>query len=62
IGMGYFFHNRDVLVSAADELFGLIASGMLKTNIDRTFPLRDAAQAHRDIEERRTTGSVILIP
>ncbi len=62
IGMGYFFQNRDVLVSAADELFGLIASGVLKTNIDRTFPLREAAQAHRAIEERRTTGSVILIP
>jgi len=62
LGMGYFFYRRDILVSAANELFGLIASGVLKTNIDQTFPLRDAAQAHRAIEERRTTGSVILIP
>jgi len=62
IGMGYFFYKRDILVSATDELFQLIAAGALKTKIDRVLPLRDAAQAHRAIEERHTTGSVILVP
>ena len=62
IGMGHFIAERDALVQAADELFNLIGKGVLKSNVARTYALRDAAMAHRDIEERRTTGSVVLVP
>lgn len=62
VGMGNFIAEREALVSAADELFGLIGNGSLQSKVERTYPLRDAAQAHRDIEERQTTGSVVLIP
>ena len=62
IGMGHFFTERDVLVSAANEMFALIASGVLRINLERTYALRDAAQAHRDLESRKTTGSAVLIP
>jgi NADPH2:quinone reductase len=62
VGMGFFFTERAVLVSAADELFGLMKKGVLTPRIERTYPLRDAAQAHRDLESRNTSGSVVLIP
>jgi NADPH2:quinone reductase len=50
------------LQGAADTLFGLIAAGDLKVHIGGRFPLRDAARAHRALEGRATTGSLILIP
>ena len=62
VGMGHFIAERETLVPAAEEMFGLIARGALKPKIDRTYPLAEAAQAHRDIEQRITTGSVVLIP
>lgn len=62
MGMGYFFKDRQAQTHAADELFGLMKQGVLKARINRTYPLREAAQAHRDLEDRKTTGSVILIP
>ncbi len=54
--------TRDSLVSAADELFRVIAEGAVKIEIGARYPLRDAALAHRDLEARRTMGSVLLIP
>ena len=39
-----------------------IASGELKLRIERTYPLADAAQAHRDLEGRKTAGKLLLIP
>jgi len=62
VGMGFFFTDRDVLVLAANELFDLMAQGVLTPRIERTYALRDAAQAHRDLESRRTSGSVVLLP
>jgi NADPH2:quinone reductase len=62
VGMGHFIAERENLVAAADEMFELIARGILVPKVDRTYALREAAQAHRDIEERKTTGSVVLIP
>ena len=47
---------------AAAELFALIASGAITPAIGATYPLQDAAQAHRDIEARSIAGSVLLIP
>ena len=46
----------------AGDVLGWIASGKLELRIDRTFPLSQAAQAHRDLEGRRTAGKVLLIP
>ena len=62
IGMGTFVAERRELLAAAAELFDLIGRGVLRVSLDRKYPLRDAAQAHRDLEERRTTGSVVLVP
>ena len=46
----------------ARELFEIVASGKVKVKIGQTYPLSIAAQAHRDLEARRTTGSTLLIP
>ena len=46
----------------ARELFEVVASGKVKVLIGQTYPLANAAQAHRDLEARRTTGSTLLIP
>jgi NADPH2:quinone reductase len=40
----------------------MVGSGEIKIEISQSYPLREAAQAHRDVEARRTTGSVVLIP
>ena len=59
-----FDYYRDPAEAAAgvNRVFDLIASGALTVTIGQRYPLRDAAQAHRDLEARRTTGSTILIP
>ncbi|XP_058104389.1 uncharacterized protein LOC131248234 isoform X1 [Magnolia sinica] len=54
--------TRNELLEAAGELFASIASGMLKVPVNHTYPLSQAAQAHADLEARKTTGSVVLIP
>ncbi|HWK32604.1 MAG TPA: zinc-binding dehydrogenase, partial [Hyphomicrobium sp.] len=52
--------RREDLVANATELFDMIGKGAIRVGASRTYPLRDAAQAHRDLEGRRTTGSVVL--
>jgi NADPH2:quinone reductase len=52
--------SRDDLMNAAGELFEVVRSGAVKIMINQTYPLRDAALAHRDLESRRTTGQTIL--
>ena len=47
---------------ACDELFDLVASGVIKVELGRTYRLEDAADAHRDLEARRTAGAAILLP
>jgi NADPH2:quinone reductase len=54
--------NRSELLQRADALFGAIAAGILKIKVGRTYPLADAAQAHEDLQARRTTGVSILVP
>ncbi len=54
--------KREDLVSSARELFAVVKQGAVKITVNQTYPLRDAAQAHRDLEMRRTTGSTILLP
>jgi NADPH2:quinone reductase len=53
---------RADLVKSAQELFSVVKSGAVKIRINQTYPLRDAAQAHADLESRKTTGSTVLIP
>ena len=59
--MGY-VAKRDELVAAAKELFDLVLAGKIKVQPRQTYALKDAAQAHRDLEARKTTGSTVLVP
>jgi len=54
--------KRADLVASATELFEVVASGAVHIEIGQTFPLAEAAEAHRALEGRRTTGSTLLIP
>jgi NADPH2:quinone reductase len=54
--------KRDELVAAAKELFDMVLGGKVKVGPRQTYALKDAAQAHRDLEGRKTTGSTILVP
>jgi NADPH2:quinone reductase len=50
------------LATAARELFSVVKKGAVKIRVNQTYPLREAAQAHRDLESRKTTGSTVLLP
>jgi NADPH:quinone reductase len=52
--------KREDLVAAAKELFDVVASGAVKITVNQTYALKDAAQAHRDLEGRKTTGSTVF--
>ena len=54
--------TRAELEASADALFEVVRSGAVRIEIHQTYPLVDAAQAHRDLEGRKTTGLTILIP
>ena len=54
--------RREDLEAGAKELFDMVKSGKVKIEINQTYALKDAAQAHRDLEARKTTGSTILLP
>lgn len=54
--------TRADLLESAKALFDVVTSGAVKIAVNQTYPLKDAAQAHRDLEARKTTGSTILIP
>lgn len=54
--------TRKELEETAQELFDMVLSGQVKFEIQHTYPLQDAQQVHRDLEARKTTGSVIMLP
>jgi NADPH2:quinone reductase len=54
--------KREDLERGAAELFEMIRSGRVKIDVSRTFPLGEAAEAHRALEARATTGSLVLLP
>jgi NADPH2:quinone reductase len=54
--------TREELLWRSGDVLGWIASGKLELRIDKTYPLAEAAQAHRDLEGRRTAGKLILLP
>jgi NADPH2:quinone reductase len=60
--LAHYAITREELLQRAGDLFHWIASGQLKLRIDKTFPLAEAAEAHRQLEGRKTTGKVLLIP
>ncbi|MHB8666849.1 MAG: quinone oxidoreductase family protein [Burkholderiales bacterium] len=54
--------TRESLLQAARDLFAVVKSKAVKISINQTYPLREAAQAHSDLEARKTTGSTVLLP
>lgn len=60
--LGSYALTRDELEWRAGEIFGWVADGSLNVHIGGTFPLADAAEAHRRLEGRETTGKLLLIP
>ena len=57
-----FIRDRAALEAGAAELFALVERGRVEIEVNQTYALRDAAQAHRDLEARKTTGCTVLIP
>jgi len=60
--MGHYTATRPDLELSAGRVMSAIKSGKLKIRINQTYALKDAAQAHRDLEARKTTGSILLLP
>ncbi|TCO83014.1 NADPH2:quinone reductase [Plasticicumulans lactativorans] len=54
--------TRADLLAAAAELFEVVEQGVVRVEVNQTYPLAEAARAHRDLESRRTTGSTVLLP
>ena len=54
--------TREATQAMADDLFAVVGSGAVKIRIDQRYALADVAQAHRDLEARKTTGSTVLMP
>jgi len=57
----HYVASREQLERSAGELFDVVASGKVKIEVQQRFPLKDAAEAHRELEARKTTGSTVLI-
>ena len=60
--LNHYISTRDELEMRAGALFGMIAAKKLKLRIEHVYPLQEAQQAHRDLEGRKTTGKLLLIP
>ena len=60
--IGHYTADRAELLGRANDVFNWIAKGELKVRIDKTFPLAEAAEAHRYLEGRQSKGKVLLIP
>lgn len=54
--------TREATQAMADDLFAVVASGQVKIPIDQRYPLAEVVRAHRDLEDRKTTGCSVLIP
>lgn len=60
--LGNYIATREELVARSSAVFGMVTAGKLKLRIEHTYPLAQAQQAHRDLEGRKTTGKLLLIP
>jgi NADPH2:quinone reductase len=54
--------TREEIEARANDLFGMIAASKLRLRIEHIYPLAAAQQAHRDLEARKTTGKLLLVP
>jgi NADPH2:quinone reductase len=54
--------KREDLLANANDLFDVVSKGIVKIPVNHTYSLKDAVQAHRDLEGRKTTGSIVLLP
>jgi NADPH2:quinone reductase len=54
--------KREALVASAEALFDVVSKGIIKIKINQRFALKDAGQAHADLEARKTTGTTVLLP
>jgi NADPH2:quinone reductase len=59
--LNHYAAKREDLLKLAAETFDVISSGKVKIPVNQTYPLKDAQQAHRDLESRGTTGASILL-
>ena len=59
--MYHYMSTREELERAAADLFEVVASGKVKIEIGQRFPLKEVAEAHRQLEARRTIGSTVLM-
>ncbi len=57
-----YIEARAEMVASANALFEVVVSGAVRIEVRQSYPLSDAAQAHRDLEARKTTGSTVLVP
>jgi NADPH:quinone reductase len=60
--LGNYTATRKDLVATANDLFDVVSSGKVKVAVNQTYPLSEAARAHRELEARLTTGSTVLLP
>jgi len=60
--LGHYTATREELEWRAGDVLGWVKNGELKLRIHKKYPLRDAAQAHRDLEGRKTSGKLLLVP
>jgi len=60
--LGAYTATREELVARSGAVFGMMAAGKLELRIEHTYPLAEAQRAHRDLEGRKTTGKLLLIP
>jgi len=60
--LGHYIASREELVERSSSVFGMLAAGKLKLRIEHTYPLADVQRAHRDLEGRKTTGKLLLLP
>src|SRR5579872_6257649 len=58
--LGTYTAKREDLLATAQDLFDVVAKGIVKIEINQTYPLKEAAQAHRDLQARKTTGSTVF--
>jgi len=60
--LSHYVSNRSEIDAGAKSLFDAVAQGVVASNVVKTFPLREAAAAHKFIGGRKTTGSIVMLP
>jgi NADPH2:quinone reductase len=60
--LGHYVLTREELLARAGEVLGWVAEGKLRLRIEREYPLAEAAEAHRALEGRKTSGKILLVP